>query len=90
MTSLNHKQKELLEKFTKDIEKKFPEATFLDVIQSPEGTNSLWVEVKQPADEDREIALREYAAELAMNILLDYGYHFLIQPTTNAKKETTI
>jgi hypothetical protein len=87
MSNLNPKQQELVEQLVRDIEAKFPEAKFLDVFPSPESSNSLWIEVTRPDNEDREIELREYAAERAMDILLDFGYHLLVQPTTNGERK---
>lgn len=41
--------------------------------------------VTTPENEDREIALSEYAAEIETDILMDYGYHIAIMPTRRKK-----
>jgi len=88
MSNLNPKQQELVEQLVRDIEAKYPEAKFLDVFPSPKSPSSLWIEVIRPDSEDREIELREYVAERAMDILLDFGYHLLVQPTTNGARKS--
>ncbi|MDM8550519.1 hypothetical protein QUF72_10590 [Desulfobacterales bacterium HSG2] len=64
------------------IRKKFPEVERIEVAKSPEDPESLWIRVAAPEDEEREIALREYGNDKAADILLDYGYHMLVMPTT--------
>jgi len=77
---LNHKQQELLEELVKDIETKFPETKFVEAYSGLEGENSVWIDFTEPADEDRLIALGEYASERTTDIMLDYGYHFVVLP----------
>lgn len=78
---MNCKQEELIIQLAKEIEEKFPDVRFVEVAPSPESENTLWLEFTQPDDEDRLMALSEYASERAMDILLDYGYHFVVLPT---------
>jgi hypothetical protein len=77
---LNHKQEELIERLVKDIEEKFPEVKFVEVGPSPESENTLWLDFTKPDNADRLAALIEYASDRAMDILLDYGYHFVVLP----------
>ena len=51
------------------------------MIEGPEDPETLWIEVTAPDDEDREMELREFAAEKVTDIQLDYGYHMLVMPT---------
>jgi hypothetical protein len=83
---LNHKQEELIAQLVKDIEEKFPEVKFVEVGPSPESENTLWLDFTKPDDEDRLAALIEYASDRAMDILLDYGYHFVVLPVVENGK----
>ena len=80
---VNFKQEELIRRLVKNVQKKFPEVKFINVTISPENPNDLWVNVTAPESEEREFELREYSADLSMDILLDYGYHISISPTPN-------
>lgn len=80
---INFKQEELIRKLIKDIQQKFPEVKLLNITFSPENPNDLWVKVTAPEDEEREFELRDYSADLSMEILLDYGYPIAVMPTRN-------
>lgn len=82
---LNHKQEELIAQLVKEIEEKFPDIKFVEVAPSPESKNTFWLEFTKPDDDDRFIEISEYASERMMDILLDYGYHFVVLPTVNGK-----
>ena len=77
---MNFKQRELTEEFFQTIKAKFPEVELINVTESPEDPNDLWVNVKAPADEDREIEMIELAGQKSTDVLLDYGYSILIMP----------
>jgi len=79
---LNHKQKDLLDQLVKEIETKFPETKFIEAYPGLEGENSIWLDFTKPGDEDRLIEIGEYASERTADILLDYGYHFVVLPVT--------
>jgi len=83
---LNHKQEELIEQLAKEIEEKFPDISFVRVVQSPEGENTLLLEFTKPDDDDRFIEIGEYASERTMDILLDYGYHLVVLPVVENGK----
>jgi len=78
---INSKQEQLIEEFQDDLKKHFPDVSFVEVSESCENPNDLWIHVTSPEDEDREIELVEFFGEKTMNVLLDYGYHMLIMPT---------
>ena len=78
---MNFKEEELLGQFIDDIKGKYPEIQLVKVTESPEDPESHWVIVTAPEDEDREMEMVRYASEKAMDILCDFGYHFLIMPT---------
>ncbi len=55
---------------------------FVSVTESPEDPQDLWVNITFPENEERQIKLMEYAAELETDILLNYGYHIMLMPAT--------
>ncbi|HLC15279.1 MAG TPA: hypothetical protein VJL89_03525 [Thermodesulfovibrionia bacterium] len=78
---INFKQEELINKLINTVKNKYPEIELINVTESPEDPESLWINVTAPKDEDKEIELREFASDKTTDILLDYGYHMLIMPT---------
>ncbi|CAN2040992.1 conserved hypothetical protein [Candidatus Magnetomoraceae bacterium gMMP-15] len=78
---INFKQEELIEKLINQIKEKFPEIDLINITESPEDPESLWINLTAPDDEDREIELREFSSDKVADILLDYGYHMLVMPT---------
>ncbi len=78
---INFKQEELIKKLMRAIRRKFPEVRLIDVSESPEDPETLWLNMTAPEDENREIELRRFGSEKVTDILLDYGYYFLIMPT---------
>ncbi len=77
---INFKQHELIQDFFQTIKKNFSEIELIDVTESPEDPNDLWVNVTAPTDEEREIAMIELAGNKTADMLLDYGYYILIMP----------
>lgn len=77
---INFKQQELIQDFFQALKKNFPEIELMNVTESPEDPNDLWVNVTAPTDEDREIALIEMAGNKTADMLLDYGYYILVMP----------
>lgn len=73
---MNLRQEELVAA----IKEKYPEVNLVEVKESPETPDRLWVCITAPKDEDREIELRSFSAEKATDILCDYGYHMLVMP----------
>jgi hypothetical protein len=78
---INFKQEELIKKIMRAIRRKFPEVRLINVTESPEDQETLWLNMTSPEDEEREIELRRFGSEKVTDILLDYGYYFLIMPT---------
>ncbi len=54
---INFKQQELVDKLFQSVKENFPEVELINVIESPEDTNDLWIKITEPEDEDREIEL---------------------------------
>ncbi len=84
---INFKQEELIEELIKTVQDKFPDVELIDITESPEDSESLWINVTSPDDEDRKIALREFAADKTTDILTDYGYHMLVMPTRKSIRQ---
>ncbi|MDZ7289856.1 MAG: hypothetical protein ONB44_04905 [candidate division KSB1 bacterium] len=85
---LNHKQEELIAQLAKEIEEKFPDIKFVEVLPSPEGENTLLLHFTQPDNDDRFMEIAEYSSERTTDILLDYGYHFVVLPVVENGKVT--
>ncbi len=77
---INFKQQELIDTLIDDLKKHFPDVRFVDITESPENPNDLWINVTEPEDEDREIELTRFFSEKTADILMDYGYHMLVMP----------
>jgi len=77
---INFKQQELIDGLVEALKEKFPEVRFVDVTESPENPNDLWINVSRPDDDDREMELTDFFSEKAADILMDYGYHMLVMP----------
>ncbi len=77
---INSKQQELIEGLVEELNRQFPDIKFVDVTESPENPNDLWINVTEPGDDDREIELIEFFGEKSADILMDYGYHMLVMP----------
>lgn len=78
---INFKQEELIGALIDHIRKKYPEVELIEVAESPEDPESLWIVVTAPEDEARESEMITYAADRTTDILLDFGYHMLVMPT---------
>lgn len=78
---INFKQEQLIDELINSLIKKFPEIKLVDITESPEDSESLWINITAPGDEEREIELREFASDKTTDILIDYGYHMLVMPT---------
>lgn len=83
---INFKQRELSQLLFDKLKKRFPELELVDIVESPENSNSIWVNVIMPDDEDREIEVREMASELSADINMDYGYHILVLSSPKHEK----
>lgn len=77
---IKFKQQELIDTLIDDLKNHFPDVRFVDITESPENPNDLWINVTEPEDEDREIELTRFFSEKTADILMDYGYHMLVMP----------
>jgi hypothetical protein len=83
----NFKQIELAEGLFNKLKVKFPEIELVNITEGPENPDSLRVRIIMPEDDDRRILLREMAAEISTDILLDYGYDILIRSASPFEKQ---
>lgn len=74
----NEKQLELSRTLFGKLKSEFPEIALVDITETAYNPNNIWVNIVMPNDEDREITLREMAAEISTDILLDYGYKITV------------
>ena len=75
---INHKQKELIDKLFINIKERFPEIELKDLSVSPDDPDHIWINILAPIDDDREVLLMDYAAELEADIDTEYGYRISI------------
>ena len=71
---INHKQQQLIDELFNKVKLQYPEIVFKELETSPDDPDHIWVIVIADMDEDREIEMRHYSAELEIDILMDYGY----------------
>ncbi len=87
---INFKQRELSQMLFDRLKTRFPELEMIDVVESPENPDSIWVNVVMPDDEDREMEARKMASEISADILMDFGYHILAIPESRAGRSLTV
>ena len=75
---ITQKQAKLAHELFQSLEEKFPEIEVIGLIESPADPDSTWLNIVVPDDEDREIEIKEFAAEQAIDILLDQDEHFSV------------
>ncbi len=77
---INYKQKQLIDDLFHQVKGKYPEIVYKDLEVSPDDPEHIWINVIADMDEDKEIQMMEYSAELETDILMDYGYRISIMP----------
>jgi hypothetical protein len=75
---INFKQEQLIEDLFRKVKERYPEIVLRNLEGSPDDPEHIWINVIADMDEDRQIEMSEYAAELQTDILLDYGYSLSI------------
>jgi len=71
---LNIKQQELINDILKEAKNKYPVIEFVDLSTNPDDPEHIWVNVEGDMEEEQMLEFFDFAAELDINILLDYGY----------------
>lgn len=77
---------ELGQNLFKRLKERFVELELVSITDSAESREATWVNIVMPEDEDREIAVRELASELSMDILLQHGYHITVSTATDEER----
>jgi hypothetical protein len=75
---INYKQQQLIDELFNTVKIKFPEIVFKNLEVSLDYNEHIWIVVTANMDEDLEIKMMEYAAQLETEILMDYGYSISI------------
>lgn len=77
-------QVEVLIRLLNRIQEKYPEAKFIRLRPHPEDAASVWLDIAAPEDEERDWALREYAAHLTTDILIEHDLMISVHPLQQA------
>lgn len=77
---MNVKQKELINELYQSTKKLFPEIDLINISESPENPEEIWINVTSP-DEQTEEDLIVFSADKSTDILLNYGYQILVMPS---------
>jgi hypothetical protein len=75
---INLKQQQLIDELLSKVKDRFPEIVVSYFEESPEDPDDIWINVIADMDEDRQMEMSSYAAELETDILVDFGYAFTI------------
>ena len=75
---INFKQIELGKVLFEKLANQFPEIRLVNISESVENPNHIWVNIIMLENDDREIEIRQTASEISTDILLEYGYHITI------------
>lgn len=83
---INFKQRELSQGLFEQLQAKFPEIELVKITESYETPEDIWVHLMMPEDEEREMEMRDLAADISTDMLIDYGYHITIISASPAEK----
>ncbi len=84
---MNDKQLELSQGLFEHLKEHYPEIQLEDIVESGVYPNHIWVNLVMPETDDRRSGLREQAADLSTDILLDYGYHITVSSANGPVKQ---
>jgi hypothetical protein len=73
---ISTRRQQLAREIFSALQAQYPEISLLEIRQSPEHPNDTWIHVLAPMDEDREMAMNAFAAQLESNILVEHDHHF--------------
>jgi len=71
---INYKQKQLIDELFDNVKSKYSEIKYKHLEVSPDDPEHIWIIVEADMDEDKEIEMTHFAAELQNDILMEYGY----------------
>lgn len=83
---MNDKQIQLSRGLFEQLKQHYPEIELIDIVESGVYPNHIWVNLVMPEEDDRRSGLREQAADLSTDILLDYGYHITVSSANRSVK----
>jgi len=72
------KQQQLLDELLSKVKERYPEIVFQSIEPAVDDPDDIWINILADMDEDRQMEMSLYAAELETDILTDYGYAFTI------------
>lgn len=75
---INHKQRQLMDELFAKVKERYPEIVYKDLQTDPDDPEHIWINVIADMDEDREIEMNHFSAELETDILIEFGYAFSI------------
>jgi len=78
---MNAKQKELINDLYIETKKQFPNIDLVNISESPENPEEIWINVTSPQNDQAEYDLISFASEKSTDILLNYGYNILVMPS---------
>ena len=78
---LPKKKQQLVDQFLQQVKEKYPEVELIEITEGAEDPEDVWVKFTAPDDEDREIELMDFLADLETDILLEHGILISIMPT---------
>ncbi|MCX6155296.1 MAG: hypothetical protein NT007_14165 [Candidatus Kapabacteria bacterium] len=77
---INLKQQQLIDELLAKVKERYPEIVVRNMEPTVDSPDDIWIHVLADMDEERQMELSSYAAELETDILTDYGYAFTIMP----------
>ena len=81
---------EFAQRLFKQLKEHFPELEMVNITESAENHEHIWVNILMPDDEEREISVRELASELSMDILLEHGHHITVSAARSEEREADV
>ena len=58
----------------------FPEIILKEITQSPDDPEHIWINIEHNMNEDKLLDFYDFAAELDINTLINYGYKISLMP----------
>ncbi|MDQ1265703.1 MAG: hypothetical protein QG635_854 [Bacteroidota bacterium] len=81
---INLKQKQLIEDMLKKAKEKYADIELKNISFSPDDSEHIFVNIRHSMDEDELLDFYDFAAELDIETLMDYGYKITLMPTNDA------
>ena len=81
MSRINIKQQQLIDEMLQKAKDKYPDIVFKKLERSPDDRDHIWICVESNMDEDTLLEFYDFAAELDIETLMNYGYKITLMPT---------